>query len=134
MDAKIAIPMAGGKLSLHFGHSEQFAVITIKNNEVVREELLTPPEHVPGAYPEFLAYHGVTDVIVGGIGQRAIDIFKRYGIDVKTGAQKKTMAELTSDFINDKLITGDNSCDSDHHEHEHDHEHHHHGHHGFSYN
>jgi len=127
MNAKIAIPLAGGKLSLHFGHCEQFAVVTIKDDEVVREEVLTPPEHQPGTYPRFLASKDVTDVIVGGIGQRAVDIFRQNGINVKTGAQLKTLSELTSDFINDSLVTGENSCDSDHHDHDHHHHHHHHG-------
>lgn len=123
MNAKIAVPLAGGKLSLHFGHCDQFAVVTIEKNEIVREEILTPPEHQPGTYPRFLAGHGVSDVIVGGIGQRAVDIFQQNNIAVKTGAELKTLSELTSDFINETLVTGVNSCDSDHHDH--DHEHHH---------
>lgn len=123
MNAKIAVPLAGGKLSLHFGHCDQFAVVTIENNEVVREEILTPPEHQPGTYPRFLADQGVSDVIVGGIGQRAVDIFQQNNIAVKTGAELKTLTELTSDFINETLVTGVNSCDSDHHDHDHEHNH-----------
>ena len=34
-----------------------------------------PPEHRPGVYPRWVAALGVTDVIAGGIGQRAIDLF-----------------------------------------------------------
>ena len=124
MNAKIAIPLAGGKLSLHFGHCEQFAVVTINNGEVVREEILTPPVHQPGTYPRFLASQGVSDVIVGGIGQRAVDIFNQNNISVKTGAELKSLSELTSDFISETLITGVNSCDSDHHDHDHEHHHH----------
>ena len=124
MNAKIAVPLAGGKLSLHFGHCEQFAVVSVENNEIIKEEILTPPEHQPGTYPRFLASKGVSDVIVGGIGQRAIDIFNQNGIAVKTGAELKTLSELVSDVINESLVTGVNSCDSDHHDHDHDHHHH----------
>ena len=130
MNAKIAVPLAGGRLSMHFGHAEQFAVVTIQDNEIVREEILTPPEHQPGAYPRFLASRGVTDIIVGGIGPRAVEIFEANGVKVNMGAPKKSLRELSLDFINGSLLTGDNSCDhdDDHHDHHHDH------HHGFHYN
>jgi predicted Fe-Mo cluster-binding NifX family protein len=111
MTKKIAIPMAGGKLSLHFGHCEQFAVIEIENGEVVKESLVNPPEHVPGSYPNFLAQKGVHEVLVGGIGQKAIEIFNANNIKVHMGAQAKTMAELVDDYNNDRLITGMNNCD-----------------------
>ena len=53
MNTKIAIPLAQGKLSVHFGHCEQFAVISIEDNKISKEEILDPPEHFPGSYPTF---------------------------------------------------------------------------------
>jgi predicted Fe-Mo cluster-binding NifX family protein len=110
MNTKIAIPLAQGRLSVHFGHCEQFAVISIEDNKIVREEILNPPEHVPGSYPNFLANHGVREVIAGGIGGKAIDIFRANGITVHTGAQPKSLHELAADFIQEQLITGENDC------------------------
>ena len=111
MTKRIAIPMAQGKLSLHFGHCEQFAVIDIENGKIVKEALFNPPEHQPGTYPRFLAEKGVNDVVVGGIGQKAIEIFNANSIRVHTGAQAKSMADLVDDYINDRLVTGMNNCD-----------------------
>ncbi len=70
-----AIPAVKGKLSQHFGHSENFVIIETENNVITNEFALNPPEHVPGAYPSFLSSHGVNFIIAGGMGQRAIDIF-----------------------------------------------------------
>ncbi len=111
MTKKIAIPMAGGRLSLHFGHCEQFAIIEIQNNEIVKESLVNPPEHVPGSYPNFLAQQGVNEVLVGGIGQKAVDIFNKNNIKVHMGAQEKSMAALIDDYTNNRLVTGMNHCD-----------------------
>ena len=31
---KFAIPMAEGKLTAHFGHCKEFAIINVENNEI----------------------------------------------------------------------------------------------------
>ena len=111
MTKKIAIPMAQNKLSLHFGHCEQFAIIEIEDNKIVKESMVNPPEHVPGSYPNFLAQHGVKEIIVGGIGQKAVQIFNQNNIKVHTGAQAKAMNSLIEDFLNNRLQTGMNNCD-----------------------
>jgi predicted Fe-Mo cluster-binding NifX family protein len=113
MNTKIAIPLANGRLSVHFGHCEQFALITIENNEIIREEIVNPPEHFPGSYPNFLAGQGVKEVIAGGIGGKAVDIFRANGIQVHTGAQPKSLRELAEDFVKDRLQTGANDCHND---------------------
>ncbi len=102
--------MAGGKLSLHFGHCEQFVVVDIDGGKIIKEALYNPPEHQPGTYPRFLAGKGVNDVVVGGIGQKAIDIFNQNNIRVHTGAQEKSVNDLVDDYINDRLVTGMNNC------------------------
>lgn len=113
MTKRIAIPMAGGKLSLHFGHCEQFAIVDLENGKVVKESLVNPPEHKPGSYPNFLAQKGVHEILVGGIGEKAIEIFNANNIIVHKGAQAKSMAELVDDYNHDRLITGINKCDKD---------------------
>jgi len=113
MNTKIAIPIAQGRLSVHFGHCEQFAVISIEDNKIVREEILNPPDHFPGSYPNFLANQGVKEVIAGGIGGKAVDIFRANGITVHTGAQPKSLHELADDFIQEQLVTGANDCHND---------------------
>ena len=109
-----AIPAISGKLSPHFGHSENFVIVETENNIVTNEFSLTPPEHVPGAYPKFLAGHGINFVIAGGMGQRAVDIFTQNGITVIMGANSIEPKILVQSHLDDLLKSGDNSCGSDH--------------------
>jgi predicted Fe-Mo cluster-binding NifX family protein len=111
MKKRIAIPLADGILCSHFGHCQQFAIIDAENNSISNEILVTPPPHEPGLLPAWLAEKGVTDVIAGGMGQRAIDLFNQQNINVFVGAQIKNHTELASDLLNDTLTAGANYCD-----------------------
>jgi len=108
---KVAIPLENGRLCSHFGHCEQFAIVDVENNAIVGENLVTPPPHEPGLLPKWLAERGVTDIIAGGMGQRAINLFVEQNIKVNIGAQSKSPKELVTDWINKSLVTGDNACD-----------------------
>jgi predicted Fe-Mo cluster-binding NifX family protein len=111
MKRRIAIPLENGILSSHFGHCEQFAIIDAENNSISKETLVTPPPHEPGLLPAWLAEKGVTDVIAGGMGQRAIDLFNQQKINVFAGAQIKSQKELANDLLNNSLTAGANYCD-----------------------
>ncbi len=111
MKKRIAIPLENGILCSHFGHCQQFAIVDAENNSISGETLVKPPPHEPGLLPAWLAEKGVTDVIAGGMGQRAINLFNQQKINVFAGAQIKNYAELVSDLLNDKLVAGANYCD-----------------------
>lgn len=111
MIKKIAIPLEGGILCPHFGHCQQFSIIDTNNKDITNELLLTPPPHEPGLLPAWLAERGVTDVIAGGMGQRAIALFNQQKINVFVGAQQKLPKDLANDLINNTLIAGANYCD-----------------------
>jgi predicted Fe-Mo cluster-binding NifX family protein len=111
MKKRIAIPLENGILCSHFGHCEQFAIIDTDNNNVSAEELVTPPPHEPGLLPAWLAERAVTDVIAGGMGQRAINLFNQQNINVFVGAQLKSPKELANDLLNNTLAAGANYCD-----------------------
>ena len=57
---KIAIPMAEGRLCMHFGHCEQFALVEVDeaNKVVTSTSYLTPPPHEPGVLPRWLHEQG----------------------------------------------------------------------------
>ena len=111
MKYKFAIPLENGVLWSHFGHCQQFAIIDVENNAIICESLITPPPHEPGLLPGWLAERGVTDVIAGGMGQRALDMFSAQNIKVNVGAQPKSSRELVSDWLKNSLETGANACD-----------------------
>ena len=106
-----AIPLENGRLCQHFGHCQQFALIDVENGTVTNETLITPPPHEPGLLPAWLAEKGVTEVIAGGMGQRAVNLFNAQNIRVHVGAQPKNPKELVSDWLQQSLVTGTNACD-----------------------
>jgi len=106
-----AIPLENGRLCTHFGHCEQFSIIEVTDHQITGESLVTPPPHEPGLLPGWLAERGVTDVIAGGMGQRALDLFAAQNIKVNVGAQPKSSKELVEDWLTAALVTGTNACD-----------------------
>ncbi len=110
---KIAIPLAGGRLSAHFGHCEQFAIVQVdpESKAIEDQTLLNPPPHEPGVLPAWLAEQGVTAIIAGGMGQRARALFDQNGIEVIVGAPAETPEELVSNYLAGSLVSGENICD-----------------------
>ena len=111
MKKLFAIPTQNGKLCAHFGHCENFAIVDTEDNKVISVELLSPPIHQPGVYPQFLAEKGVSVIISGGMGQRAVDLFTQNNIEVCMGVNADSPAKLVEQYISGQLRTGDNLCD-----------------------
>ena len=110
---RIAIPLAQGKLTLHFGHCEQFAIIDVneETKEISSREDLTPPAHEPGVLPQWLHEQNVNVIIAGGMGQRAQQLFTQNDIKVVVGASVAQPEELVSAYLQGTLETGSNACD-----------------------
>ena len=108
---KLAIPLAGGELSSHFGHCEAFAVFTIEDAKIGKEERIDPPVHEPGSHPRFLHEIGVSVVIAGGMGMKAQELMQQNGIEVIIGVCPLPLNELVQMYIDNKLEGGDNRCD-----------------------
>ena len=108
---KIAIPLADGKLTAHFGHCQEFALIDVKGDEITKKETLVPPPHEPGVLPAWLHGLGASVIIAGGMGGRAIDLFKQNSINVIIGAPALEPEELVKSYLNNTLATGANVCD-----------------------
>ena len=110
---KIAIPVADGRLSLHFGHCEKFALFDVdeNRNEIKAETYADAPPHQPGLLPKWLFDMGANCIISGGMGTRAIGFFKEYNIRVITGAPPDTPKKIVEDFLNNRLTIGENVCD-----------------------
>jgi len=112
-DMKIAIPVAEGKLCMHFGHCEQFALLDIdeKAKKLGGKQMLTPPPHEPGVLPRWLHQQGVNVIIAGGMGQRAQSLFAENGIKVVVGAPAETPEALAEAYLAGTLVSGNNVCD-----------------------
>lgn len=110
MNKLIAIPSTEGELSTHFGHCQQFALVKVEENQIKNIEFVDPPVHKPGAYPKFLREKGVDLVIVGGIGEKAKDIFKMNNIEVLSGANSNKIQDIVNLYLENKLILDENKC------------------------
>ncbi|RZT95552.1 putative Fe-Mo cluster-binding NifX family protein [Ancylomarina subtilis] len=112
MNKKIAIPVNNENiLDAHFGHCSYFAILNIEDGNLVSEERLTPPPHEPGLLPMWLAERGISDIIAGGMGQKAIQIFNQNGVNVFVGAPKLSATELIDAYLNNNLTFTANYCD-----------------------
>ncbi|RJP73964.1 MAG: ATPase [Candidatus Zixiibacteriota bacterium] len=110
---RIALPLAQGKLCMHFGHCECFALIDVDPAAKVIEKRvdITAPAHQPGLLPPWLAGQGAEVIIAGGMGQRAQDLFAQQGIRVVVGAPAQSPEKLVSDYLAGSLVSGPNACD-----------------------
>lgn len=110
---KIAIPLAEGKLTMHFGHCASFAIVEVDDQTkkiLAREDIAAPP-HEPGLLPPWLGQRGVTMIIAGGMGQRAHQLFAQQGIQVVVGAPAETPEQLITKYFSGTLQVGENVCD-----------------------
>jgi ATP-binding protein involved in chromosome partitioning len=114
---RIAIPIADGRLAQHFGHCERFALVDIDQatRATTGATEVPAPEHQPGLLPPWLKERGVNLVIAGSMGARAHSLFQAASIEVLTGAPSESPQTLVRQYLDGKLVTGENGCDHDGH-------------------
>jgi len=110
---RIAVPVSGGKLSLHFGHCDVFSLIDVDEatRALVKVDQVAAPEHEPGLLPRWLAEKGVNAIIAGGMGGRAQALFAERGIKVIVWAPTASPEKVVAAYLQGTLVTGDNVCD-----------------------
>jgi predicted Fe-Mo cluster-binding NifX family protein len=112
MDKKIAIPVdENGILDGHFGHCKFFILYDIEGKSIVAEDKVVPPPHEPGILPKWLAKRGVSDIVAGGMGLKAIQIFNDNKVNVFVGAPKLAAKELATGFLEQSIEFTANYCD-----------------------
>ncbi len=107
----IAVPTSDGLLDGHFGHCQKFSLMEVEEGKIVGESLIDAPPHEPGLLPRFLAEKGVTDILAGGMGQRAIELFNERKVNVFVGAPKLMPRQVVEAFLNKSLEFSANYCD-----------------------
>jgi Mrp family chromosome partitioning ATPase/predicted Fe-Mo cluster-binding NifX family protein len=110
---RIALPLADGRLAMHFGHCERFALVDVDrpSKRVIKTEMVDAPEHQPGLLPRWLGEKGANVIIAGGMGSRAQTLFAEQGIQVVVGAPADTLENLVKAYLDDTLQSGENVCD-----------------------
>ena len=111
MKKLIAVPSSNGILDEHFGHCRQITLLSVEDDKIISESIIDAPPHEPGLLPKFLAEKGVSDVIAGGMGNMAIELFNQQKVNVFVGAPKQAPKEITTGFLNGSLEFSANYCD-----------------------
>ncbi len=108
MSHRIAIPSDGEGLDSsifeHFGRAPYYLLVDIENNGIVSVKALRNPliEHGPGDIPRLLHENKVSVVICRGIGRRAREYFRMYGIEIITGANGR-IRDIVEAYIKGEL-------------------------------
>jgi predicted Fe-Mo cluster-binding NifX family protein len=110
---KIAIPVSGGKLSMHFGHCGEFLLfeVDLESKRILAKEAVPAPDHQPGLLPQWLHEQGADVIIAGGMGRRAQGLFVEKGIQVVLGSLEDNVEDIVSNYLEGRLQTGPNICD-----------------------
>jgi len=96
---KIAIPIVGGRLFPSFGKATEFAIFHIQNQQIIKKEILHPPPHAPDVFPNWLHDLGVSVIIAGNMGYRAMENFEAKGTTVITGSSSVSPDELVQQHL-----------------------------------
>lgn len=114
---KIAVTYADGEIFQHFGHTEQFKIYEIENNQVVKTQILLTEGEGHGALAGMLAENKVDILICGGIGGGAQMALLEAGIRL-FGGVCGSADDAVNTYLAGKLVYNPNvRCN--HHDHEH---------------
>lgn len=124
---RIAFPMQNGSLCGHFGGASHFRILIAARDGGRIEEQAdhAAPQHVPGAFPKWLAQHGVQAVVAGSIGKRAVQLLTANGIPVYLAEPGVALEDLVQSLVKGALPQPslDECCSGHGHEHGHAHQH-----------
>ena len=76
-------------VSPHFGHATHFVLVNTENDTIGSVTSIGNPfcgSHGCGQVGSFVAEQGARVILVGGMGQRAVQAFQAQGIEAVTGA------------------------------------------------
>jgi predicted Fe-Mo cluster-binding NifX family protein len=126
---QIAIPVAEGVFSEHFGGARQFVIYEgdARTRRLRNCRLLNAPEHKPGSLPQWLEQQNVDVIVASAIGGRALIMLANAGIEVLLANGDNDPLKLASAVLAGELprATSENSRCHGHHDHD-GHECHHH--------
>ncbi|MBN2446447.1 MAG: NifB/NifX family molybdenum-iron cluster-binding protein [Phycisphaerae bacterium] len=110
---KVAVPVQGGNVSMHFGHCEHFALFDVDevSKQITGTTTHAPPPHEPGVLPQWLHELGADVIITGGMGARAQQLFAQHGINIVLGVTSGTPEEVVNAYASGALASGENACD-----------------------
>lgn len=114
---KIAVTYENGQIFQHFGHTSQFKVYEIQNNQITSSQVVDTAGSGHGALAGFLMEHGIDTLICGGIGGGAQNALAQAGIKLYGGVAGDADAAVQSLLENNLQFNPNVQCS--HHDHQH---------------
>lgn len=84
---KVAVCFEDGKVFQHFGHTENFKIYDIKNDEILSSEVIGTEGAGHEALADFLKSKNIDVIICGGIGPGAEEALSNSGIVIFSGVE-----------------------------------------------
>ena len=114
---KIAVTYEMGNVFQHFGHTEQFKIYNVENNNIVSSEVVDTNGSGHGALAGFLKDLGVDVLICGGIGGGAKQALGEAGIKLYPGVTGNAN-QCVAALLNSSLDYNPDTMCNHHHDHE----------------
>lgn len=121
---KIAVTYDEGNVFQHFGHTEQFKVYIVENNEIQDTLIVESNGSGHSALAELLNNDNIDVLICGGIGGCAVSALSEFGIDLYAGVQGSA-DDAVNKFLKGELPKVTEANCSHHHGEGHQHGEHH---------
>lgn len=99
----LAITYDQGQVFQHFGHTEQFKIVTIEDHKIVSSGIINTMGSGHGALAGLLSRLGVQVLICGGIGAGACQALKEAHIEIYAGVTG-LVDEAVEAYLNHTLI------------------------------
>lgn len=99
----LAVTYENGQIFQHFGHTAQFKLYTVENNQVIASQVLDTNGSGHGALAGFLQEQKVEVLICGGIGGGAKSALSQAGIKLYGGVSgnaDEAVAALLNNTLN----------------------------------
>lgn len=109
---KIAIPTRGTHVDDHFGHCEFYTILSVDDNkQIIGSELLPSPQGCgcKSNIASVLQEKGVTTLLAGNMGDGALNVLKRHGIEVYRG-NRGDIRELAEKFLQGNISDSGEAC------------------------
>ena len=110
----IALPCINDKgvnssLSHHFGRSPYYAFVTVDGNSIEKVKMIKVDfeNHAVGELPKLMKEQGASVIITYGMGPKAVDFLKSFGIKVILGVSGE-VKEVVDDYLKNELKPTEN--------------------------
>lgn len=110
---RVALAVDGLFVTEHFGHCEKFVVFTVEDKNIVKQEEIQNPPHQKGLLPKFLKGHSIDVVLVGNMGQMAVNLMNQLGIECLRGVSGK-IEDVIQAYLKGTLESTDVQCNHQH--------------------